>query len=115
MLKHWPNAMPGDRRYTAYANCMRDPTLLMYQNAIGMTLLPARSEAIVTLMKELSGEQRARLARLCRRLVRALAPDEEQRGDSDEEPGAHGDGHGSATPNAGDGATDASVAAATLD
>jgi MarR family transcriptional regulator, 2-MHQ and catechol-resistance regulon repressor len=36
---------------------------------------PARADAIVVLMRELSGEQRARLTRLCRRLLRALDPD----------------------------------------
>jgi MarR family 2-MHQ and catechol resistance regulon transcriptional repressor len=38
---------------------------------------PARTTAIVTLMSELTGEQRARLARLCRRLLRVLDPTEE--------------------------------------
>ncbi|WP_411279330.1 MarR family winged helix-turn-helix transcriptional regulator [Gemmatimonas sp.] len=37
---------------------------------------PARSDAIVGIMRELSGEQRARLARLCRRLLRVLDPDQ---------------------------------------
>ena len=36
---------------------------------------PARTAAIVDLMSELTGEQRARLARLCRRLLRTLDPD----------------------------------------
>ena len=36
---------------------------------------PARSDAIVAIMAELSGEQRVRLARLCRRLLRVLDPD----------------------------------------
>jgi len=40
---------------------------------------PARSAAIVDLMSELTGEQRARLARLCRRLLRTLDPDEAER------------------------------------
>ena len=35
---------------------------------------PARAAAIVSLMSELSGEQRGRLARLCRRLLRELDP-----------------------------------------
>lgn len=39
---------------------------------------PARAAAIVALMRELSGEQRARLTRLCRRLVRVLAPEEDE-------------------------------------
>lgn len=33
---------------------------------------PVRSEAIVALMRELSGDQRTKLTRLCRRLLRAL-------------------------------------------
>ncbi|HEY0930105.1 MAG TPA: MarR family transcriptional regulator [Gemmatimonas sp.] len=37
---------------------------------------PARTDAIVSLMRELSGEQRARLTRLCRRLLRVLDPSE---------------------------------------
>ena len=40
---------------------------------------PARAAAIVDLMSELTGEQRARLARLCRRLLRTLDPDEAER------------------------------------
>jgi MarR family 2-MHQ and catechol resistance regulon transcriptional repressor len=35
---------------------------------------PSRDAAIVELMSELSGTQRARLARLCRRLLRTLEP-----------------------------------------
>ena len=40
---------------------------------------PVRADAIVALMRELTGEQRSRLARLCRRLVRVLAPEEDER------------------------------------
>jgi MarR family 2-MHQ and catechol resistance regulon transcriptional repressor len=40
---------------------------------------PVRADAIVALMRELTGEQRSRLARLCRRLVRVLAPEEDDR------------------------------------
>ena len=40
---------------------------------------PARTAAIVDLMSELTGEQRARLARLCRRLLRTLDPAESDR------------------------------------
>lgn len=40
---------------------------------------PARTAAIVDLMSELTGEQRARLARLCRRLLRTLDPAETER------------------------------------
>lgn len=40
---------------------------------------PARTAAIIDLMSELTGEQRARLARLCRRLLRTLDPAETER------------------------------------
>lgn len=40
---------------------------------------PARTAAIIDLMSELTGEQRARLARLCRRLLRTLDPAEAER------------------------------------
>lgn len=40
---------------------------------------PARTAAIVELMSDLTGEQRARLARLCRRLLRTLDPAEAER------------------------------------
>jgi hypothetical protein len=49
----------------------------------GSTLLatanPVRMDAVVDVMSALSGEQRARLARLCRRIVKALAPEEAER------------------------------------
>ncbi len=38
------------------------------------TATPVRAAAIVALMSELTGEQRARLARLCQRLLRVLDP-----------------------------------------
>lgn len=46
---------------------------------------PVRAEAIVALMRELTGEQRGRLARLCRRLIRVLAPEEDERTQNDED------------------------------
>ena len=88
----------------------------------GRTLLekaaPVRAEAIVALMRELTGEQRGRLARLCRRLIRVLAPDEDERGGDDDadadgpdgHDGAHGPGNSRATV-ADPGAVDESVAA----
>lgn len=54
---------------------------------------PARSDAIVAIMAELSGEQRARLARLCRRLLRVLDPDQANEPADD----AHDDAHDDAT------------------
>lgn len=54
---------------------------------------PARSEAIVALMRELSGDQRQRLTRLCKRLLRVLDPDAEDddTDDAEEEKGAAAD------------------------
>jgi MarR family 2-MHQ and catechol resistance regulon transcriptional repressor len=42
--------------------------------ALHAAATPSRDEAIVELMSDLSGAQRARLARLCRRLLRKLEP-----------------------------------------
>lgn len=47
---------------------------------------PARTEAIVSLMRELSGEQKTRLTRLCRRLLRVLDPQDDGVAESDDEP-----------------------------
>lgn len=69
---------------------------------------PVRADAIVTLMRELTGEQRARLARLCRRLIRVLAPEEDD-GDSDSD--ADHDASDEAAPVAAALAVDQSVAA----
>ena len=46
---------------------------------------PVRTAAIVELMSELTGEQRARLARLCRRLLRVLDPSDEEGADDESE------------------------------
>ena len=54
---------------------------------------PVRAEAIVTLMRELTGEQRSRLARLCRRLIRVLAPDDDEHGNDDDADAESADGH----------------------
>ncbi|MES2522707.1 MAG: MarR family transcriptional regulator [Gemmatimonadota bacterium] len=55
--------------------------ITVHLTAEGRTVLadttPARAAAIVELMSELTGEQRARLARLTRRLLRALDPYED--------------------------------------
>lgn len=48
---------------------------------------PVRTAAIVDLMSELTGEQRARLARLCRRLLRTLDPQDSD-GDAAQEAAA---------------------------
>ena len=52
---------------------------------------PARSDAIVAIMAELSGEQRARLGRLCRRLLRVLDPDQANASTDDAHDDAHDD------------------------
>ena len=57
---------------------------------------PARTAAIVGLMSDLTGEQRARLARLCRRLVRTLDPaaaERESEGEADVHAAPHTDEH----------------------
>ena len=46
---------------------------------------PVRTTAIVGLMSELTGEQRARLARLCRRLLRVLDPSADESADGEGE------------------------------
>ncbi|MGV3708996.1 MAG: MarR family winged helix-turn-helix transcriptional regulator [Gemmatimonas sp.] len=67
-----------DRRY-----------MTVHLTETGIALLneaaPVRAEAIVTLMRELSGDQRSKLARLCRRLIRVLSPDEDERTQSDDD------------------------------
>lgn len=40
---------------------------------------PVRAQAIVTVMRGLTGEQKARIAKLCRRLIRELSPEEDER------------------------------------
>lgn len=53
----------------------------VYLTDAGRVLLaeaaPVRTEAVVSLMRELSGDQRTRLTRLCRRLLRVLDPSAE--------------------------------------
>jgi MarR family 2-MHQ and catechol resistance regulon transcriptional repressor len=62
---------PTDRRYTS-VRITESGTALLAE------VVPARTAAVVTLMGALSGDQRTRLGRLCRRLVNALAPGEAQ-------------------------------------
>lgn len=61
-----------DRRFT---------TVHLTEDGIGLLAeaVPVRVDAVTSIMSALSGDQRARLARLCRRLVRALAPEEDER------------------------------------
>jgi MarR family transcriptional regulator, 2-MHQ and catechol-resistance regulon repressor len=60
---------PTDRRFTS-----------VHLTDAGRALLdevePARTDAIVALMGALSGDQRTRLGRLCRRLLASIAPDD---------------------------------------
>lgn len=62
----------------------------VYLTEAGHVLLaeaaPARTDAVLALMRELSGEQKARLTRLCRRLLRVLDPDEPVDADEQDEP-----------------------------
>lgn len=45
---------------------------------------PARTDAVVSLMRELSGEQKTRLTRLCRKLLRVLDPEHADVADSND-------------------------------
>jgi len=53
--------------------------------------VPVRVDAVTAIMGALSGEQRTRLTRLCRRIVKALAPEEDERSGGDE--GSESDHH----------------------
>lgn len=75
---------PTDRRYTSVR--LTDAGAALLAEAT-----PARVEAVAGIMGVLSGDQRTRLGRLCRRLVRALAPDEPGN-EEDEELAAEGEG-----------------------
>lgn len=59
----------------------------VYLTEAGHVLLadvgPVRTDAIVGLMRELSGEQKTRLTRLCRRLIRVLDPGSDDAADAD--------------------------------
>jgi MarR family transcriptional regulator, 2-MHQ and catechol-resistance regulon repressor len=71
----------------------------VYLTEAGRVLLaevgPARTDAVVTLMRELSGDQKIRLTRLCRRLLRVLDPanDQETTDQDDDVPDGSGDHH----------------------
>lgn len=74
---------PSDRRYITVH--LTESGARVLQDAA-----PVRTAAIIDLMSELTGEQRARLARLCRRLLRTLDPAEAQR---ENDAGTAGDDH----------------------
>lgn len=84
---------PTDRRYTS-----------VHLTEAGRALLaevePARTDAIVALMGALSGDQRSRLGRLCRRLLVSLAPNDA--GVASGEGGDEDAGDGEATAATGD-------------
>ncbi|MEP6763991.1 MAG: MarR family transcriptional regulator [Gemmatimonadaceae bacterium] len=69
--------------------------MTVHLTADGRALLakaaPVRAAAIIALMRELSGEQRARLTRLCRRLVRVLSPEEDEHTPNEDDDDASGD------------------------
>lgn len=69
--------------------------MTVHLTADGRALLakaaPVRAAAIIALMRELSGEQRARLTRLCRRLVRVLSPEEDEHTPNEDDDDAPGD------------------------
>lgn len=67
----------------------------VYLTEAGRVLLadaaPVRADAVVALMRELNGEQKERLARLCRRLLRVLDPEQRDVDALDAEAGAPDD------------------------
>jgi MarR family 2-MHQ and catechol resistance regulon transcriptional repressor len=69
---------PTDRRFTTVHLTERGAALLG-------EALPVRMEAVADIMAALSGEQRTRLGRLCRRLVKSLAPEEDARDVEDDD------------------------------
>jgi MarR family 2-MHQ and catechol resistance regulon transcriptional repressor len=75
---------------------------------------PARSDAIVAIMAELSGEQRARLARLCRRLLRVLDPDQANEPAEDAHDDTHDDAHADEHDDVSDDELDAPAVETTL-
>lgn len=76
----------------------------VYLTEAGRVLLaeaaPARTDAVVALMRELSGDQKTRLVRLCRRLLRVLDPSEPPPADAPEDATAAEDASATATASA---------------
>jgi MarR family transcriptional regulator, 2-MHQ and catechol-resistance regulon repressor len=73
---------PTDRRFTTVHLTEAGAALLA-------EALPVRMDAVQTIMTALSGDQKSRLVRLCRRLIKALAPEEAAREEA--ESGDEGD------------------------
>jgi len=69
---------PTDRRFTTVH-------LTEHGSALLSEAMPVRAEAVAAIMGVLSGDQRTRLGRLCRRLVKSLAPEEDARDTDDDE------------------------------
>lgn len=85
-----------DRRFTT-----------VHLTEVGAALLadavPVRVDAVTAIMSALSGEQRTRLARLSRRLIKALAPEEDEReAEEHADADAEGDEDADATGDDGD-------------
>lgn len=73
---------PTDRRFTTVH-------LTEGGSALLAEAMPVRASAVAEIMSVLSGDQRTRLGRLCRRLVKSLAPEEDARDtDDDDESGS---------------------------
>lgn len=72
---------PTDRRFTTVH-------LTEGGSALLAEAMPVRAEAVAEIMGVLSGDQRTRLGRLCRRLVKSLAPEEDARDTDDDEESA---------------------------
>lgn len=76
---------PTDRRFTTVH-------LTDGGSALLAEAMPVRAHAVAEIMGVLSGDQRTRLGRLCRRLVKSLAPEEDARDtDDDDESASHGE------------------------
>lgn len=69
---------PTDRRFTT-VHLTEGGSVLLAE------AMPVRADAVAEIMGVLSGEQRTRLGRLCRRLVKSLAPEEDARDTDDDE------------------------------
>ncbi|MCZ8206129.1 MarR family transcriptional regulator [Gemmatimonas sp.] len=85
----------------------------VYLTEAGRVLLaeaaPARTDAVVALMRELSGDQKTRLVRLCRRLLRVLDPSEPPPTDESDESDERDERHEPDEANEATAAGDASV------
>ncbi len=88
---------PTDRRYTT-VHLTETGTALLAE------VLPVRADAVLVSMSALSGDQKGRLVRLSRRLIKAHAPDEAARDEATN--GDDGDDRDDDGPETADGATE---------